>query len=126
PASAGLAADDQESSSRRESSTKVRQSAIASDVEDDVVAVARGEVVAGVVDDVVGAEGSDEFNLGGAAHAADFGTEGLRDLHGERAHASRRADDQYLLSGLHVRLADGLKRGASGDGCGRGLLVGKV
>ena len=38
-------------------------------------------------------------SLRGAAHAGDLGAERLGDLHGERAHASRRADDQHLLPG---------------------------
>ena len=75
---------------------------------------------------MIGAEGSNQIDLRGAAHAGDFSAERLGDLHGERAHASRRADDQHLLSRLHVRLADGLQRGTSGDGDGRGLLEGQV
>ena len=78
------------------------QPAVAADVEDDVVAVlAVGEVLARVVDDVVGAEGADQVHLRGAAHAGDLGAERLGDLHGEAAHAARRADDQHVLPGLH-------------------------
>ena len=73
------------------------------DVEDHVVApAAAGEVVAGVVDDVVGAERSDQVHLRRAAHAGDFGAERLGDLHGERPHASGRADDQDLVPGLDL------------------------
>ena len=61
PPSVGLASDDDEPAFRGQGSTKVRQPAVAPDVEDDVVAlVAVGEVVARVVDDVIGTEGPDQ------------------------------------------------------------------
>ena len=95
---------------------------MAADVEDHVVAMVAGrEVIAGVVDDVIGAEGSNQIDLGGTAHTSDFRTESLGDLNGKRANAARRADDQHLLPRLHVRLADGLQRGTARDGDGRGL-----
>src|SRR5664279_1723186 len=54
-------------------------------VEDDVVPlIALGEVFLRVVDDVVGADRSDQGHLGGAAHAGHFRAERLGDLHGER------------------------------------------
>jgi hypothetical protein len=59
------------------------------------------EVLARVVDHVIGADRSDQVRLGRAAHAGDLGAEGLGDLHGERADASRCTDDQDLLPGLH-------------------------
>src|SRR6266566_7468231 len=104
------------------------QPAVAADVEDHVVAVlAVGEVLARVVDHVIRADGADQIRLRRAAHAGDLGAEGLGDLHGERAHASRRADDQHPLPGLHLRVvAHGLQRGERGDGDGRRLLEGKV
>jgi hypothetical protein len=51
----------------------------------------------------------------------------LGDLHGERADASRGADDQDLLAGLHVSaVADRLQGGQAGNRHGRGLCKGEV
>ena len=47
-----------------------------------------GEVVVGVVDDMVGADRADQIGLAGAAHAGDLGSEGLGQLHGVAADAS--------------------------------------
>ncbi len=41
------------------------------------------------VDDMVGAERADQLDVADAAHAGDVSAEGLGDLHGERADASR-------------------------------------
>ncbi len=41
------------------------------------------------VDDMVGAERADQLDVANAAHAGDVSAEGLGDLHGERADASR-------------------------------------
>ena len=127
PASTSFAADDHDRPSGGEGPTETREPAVASDVEDHVVAVLPGsEVVARVVDDVIGAESSDQIHLRCAADAGDLGSESPGDLHDERAHASRRADDQHLLPRLHVRLADCLERGDPGDGRGGRLLEGEV
>ena len=101
-----------------------RQRPVAADVEDDVVALpAAGEVLAGVVDDVVGAEGADQVHLRRAAHAGDLGAERLGDLHGERADAARRADDQHLLPGLDPSLvAQACSAVQAGDRDGGRLL----
>jgi hypothetical protein len=56
-----------------------------------------GEVGPGVVEDGVGPERPDHVDLRRAAHAADLGTQRLRDLHGETAGAAGRADDQNVL-----------------------------
>jgi len=91
------------------------------------VLLAPGEVVAGVVDDVIGAEGPDQVHLGRATHAGDRGTEGLGDLDRERPHAARGADDQHLLSWLHLgAVSHALHRGDPGDGNRRSLLEGEV
>ena len=87
------------------------------------------EVLARVVDDVVRADGSDQVRLGRAAHAGDLGAVGLGDLHGERADASGRADDQDLLPGLYLCLVPhGLQGGERGDGtaaaCSKDRLTG--
>ena len=71
---------------------------VAGDVEDQVVAAgAVGEVVTGVVDDVVGTEGAHQVELRGAAHAGDLRPERLGQLHGVAADAPGGADDQHLL-----------------------------
>ena len=72
-------------------------------VEDEVVLLsAPGEVVAGVVDDVVGADRTDQVHVPGAAHAGDLGPERLGDLHRERADAAGGTIDEDLLAGLDV------------------------
>src|SRR5207244_2077163 len=98
PPSTGLTSDDDEPAPGGERAPEMREPTVAPDIEDHVVAVlAVCEVVAGVIDDVIGAEGSDRVHLRGAAYTGHLGSEGLGDLDGERAHASRRADDQHLL-----------------------------
>jgi len=67
-----------------------------------VALLALREVDMRVVDDVICAERSDQVHLRPAAHAGDYCPERLGDLHGERAHASRRTDDQYLLPRAHL------------------------
>lgn len=70
-------------------------------VENEVVAILTpGEVLLRVVDDAVGADRPNQTQLGGAAHAGHLRTEGLGELHGERADASAGADEQDLLPGL--------------------------
>src|SRR5680860_812972 len=105
-----------------------RQRVLAGEVEDHVVALpAAGEVLPGVVDDVAGAERADQLDVAGAAHAGDVGAEGLGDLHGERADASRRAVDQHRVAWLH--LADVAQAPQGGDGGDRhrgSLLEGEV
>jgi hypothetical protein len=100
----------------------------AGEVEDHVVALpAAGEVLPGVVDDVVGAEGADQLDVAGAAHAGHVGAEGLGDLHGEGANTSRRAVDQHGLAGLHLAdVAQTLKGGDGGERHCGGLLEGEV
>ena len=86
-----------------------------------------GEVLPGVVDDVVSPQRADEVELRRAAHAGDLGTERLGDLHGVAAHAARRAGDEDPLPGLHAAgVADGLQGGEPGDRNHGGLLEGEV
>ena len=81
------------------------------------------EVFARVVDHVVGTHRTDQIRLLPAAHAGDPRAERLRDLHGQRAHAPGRSDDEHRLTRLHVRvIADRLERGAARHRNGRGLL----
>ena len=46
---------------------------------------------------MVSADRADQFDIARAAHAGHLSSEPLCDLHGERPHASRGADDQDLL-----------------------------
>src|ERR687893_3008252 len=70
-------------------------------LEDEIVVLpTSGEVLLGVVDDVVCAERSDQLYVPRAAHAGHLSVEGLGDLHGEGPHASRRPDDQDLVPWL--------------------------
>ena len=94
-----------ERAGRGERPSKVGQRVVGDVVEDEVVLPsAAGEVVAGVVDDVVGADRADEVHVPRAAHAGDLGAERLRDLHGERADPARGTVDEHRLAGLDVAL----------------------
>jgi hypothetical protein len=86
-----------------------------------------GEVVPGVVDDVVGAQGSHQVELRGAGHAGDVGPECLGELHGVAADTTGRADDQHRLSRLDAAdVAQRLQGGARGDRHHRCLFEGNV
>ena len=116
-----------------------RERRVPGDVDDQVVALRPvGEVVAGVVDDVVGAERADQVELGRAGDAGDLCTGGLCDLYGVAADPTRCADDEDLLPGLdpadvdhgplcgdrghrhHGGLLEGEVRRACGPACRRG------
>src|SRR5207248_1131745 len=78
---------------------QVRQGAVPRDVEDEVVAAAAlGEVLLGVINDVVGAERPHQLGLRGAADTGHLRTVGLCELHGEHPHPTAGADDQNTLS----------------------------
>ena len=96
-------------------------------VEDDVVALwALGEVLARVVDDVVGAERADQLELAGAADAGHLGAHRLGDLHGEGADAAAGARDEDLLAGPDAGyVAQRPEGGEPGHRHGRGLLEGE-
>ena len=86
---------------RGERAPEVRRRAVSRQLEDEIVLLpAPGEVLLGVVDDVVRAERADQVHVPRAAHAGHLRSERLRDLHREGAHASRRAVDQDLLPWL--------------------------
>jgi hypothetical protein len=75
------------------------QRAVAHQVEHDAVpACVAGEVLPGVVHDVVGTERADQVHISGAAYAGHLRAERLGDLDGEGAHATGCPIDQDLLS----------------------------
>ena len=105
------------------------------DVENQVVAVlAVDEILAGVVDDVVGTEGANGLGHAGAVDGSDLSAERLRQLDGVGSDTSGRADDQDLLARSEVAdISERLERGDSGDGgdgslleCGVGRLLGEL
>ena len=97
-------------------------------VEQQVVLLgAPGEILAGVVDDVVGAERLHEVGVSRAAHRGHFRAERFRDLHGEGPDASRRTIDQNLLPRLELSLvAQTLERGERRRRHGRRLFERQV
>src|SRR5256885_3305866 len=92
-------------------------------VEDEVVArPTLGEVLLGVVDDMVSADGADHVHVPRAAHAGHVGAERLGDLYRERPDASGRTVDQDLLPWLDLALiAQQLEGGGGGYPDGSGL-----
>ncbi len=87
----------------RERRSALAERALADGVEDHVVAVAHlGEVLARVVDHLVGAERADEVDVVGAAHPDHGGAEVLRELHRGGPHGARRAVDEHGLPGAHA------------------------
>src|SRR5271157_1509862 len=63
-----------------------------------------GEILLGVINDVICADGSDHVHIPRTAYASNLCSERLGDLHSERTHASRRTVDQDLLPRLNVSL----------------------
>src|SRR5271170_6963159 len=64
----------------------------------------RGEILLGVVNDPICADGSNHVHIPGTAYAGHICAERLRDLHSERTHASRCTIDQDLLPRLNPSL----------------------
>src|SRR5262249_26245625 len=82
-----------------------------------------GEIFLGVINDPVGADGSDHVQIRGAAHAGYLCAKRLGDLHRERPDASGRAVNQDLLTGLKFSVvAKTLQRGESSDRYGSRLI----
>jgi len=104
------------------------QRRVAGDVQDEVVALGPvREVIASVVQDVVGADRGDQIGLGRAADAGDLSSEGLRDLHSVGADATGRAGDQHVLSWLEAPgVTQALQGSQPGDRDGRGLAEGEA
>src|SRR3954468_7722465 len=73
---------------------------------------ALGEVLARVVDDLVRAKRTNHLDVPRAADAGHARSERLRDLHGERANATRCAVDQDVMPRLNLPLI------ANGGECG--------
>ena len=94
-------------------------------VEDEVVALlAAGEVLLGVVDDVVGPDGVDQVHVSGAAHAGHLGSQCLGNLHREGADAAGGAVDQDFLPSFYAAVvANGLEGDEAGHWYGCGLLT---
>ena len=70
----------------------------AADVDDQLVSPrCVGEVVPGVVDDVVGPQRTHQVGVAAAAHAGDDGAGGDRQLDDDRADRAGGADDEYPL-----------------------------
>src|SRR4029453_12569480 len=65
---------------------------------------ALGEILFGVINDVIGAERSNKIDIARATDAGHIRTKCLGNLHRERAHASGSAVDQDLLARLHICL----------------------
>jgi integrase len=82
-----------------------------------------GDVVAGVVDDLVGADRADQLELGRAGHPGHLRAERLGQLHPERPNPAGRPDDQDPLLRLDLALIPkALEGGEPGDGHDRRLL----
>ena len=100
---------------------------LADGVDDRVVGLAApGEVVLQVVDDVVGAEGSHELDVPGAADAGDMGAEVLGELHCGGAERARRAVDDDPAPGSRVRQPQRRERLHRAIGHGRCLFEGEA
>src|SRR5438132_719476 len=101
---------------------------VTNDVEDHVITLhARGEILPGVVDDLVGADTSHHVDISGAAYAGYMGPERLCDLHSEGTDPSRRSVDENLLTALDpAAIAEPLQRGEAHDRYGRRLCERRV
>src|SRR6516165_8823985 len=74
-------------------------------VEKEVVTLpAFGEILLGVINDMIRADGSDHVHISCTAYAGHIRAEPLGDLHSERTHASCRSVNQDLLPWLNVSL----------------------
>lgn len=101
---------------------------VADQVEDDVVArPAAGDVLAGVIDDVVRAEGADELEVAPAAHPRHLGAERPGELDRERADPAGGTVDEDLLAWPDLAdVAQPLQGGDSSHRDRGGLLEGEV
>lgn len=90
---------------------------VADQIEDHVVVFAPAcEVIAAVVDDVVGTERAHEFGVACACDRGHFCADRFGDLHGECAHSPGCAVDQNLLARLETaRVSQPEERGHAGE-----------
>src|SRR4029077_15100547 len=90
---------------------------VTNEIEDQVVTFGPiGEILFGIINHVIGSDGTDKIDIARAANAGHFCAERFRDLHRESANASGRAVHQDLLTGLNVAfVAETLQRGDSRD-----------
>ena len=101
--------------------------ALAQDVEDQVVGLSvLGEVLFGVIDDLIGAQRLHVFQPRGAADPGDFCAVVLRKLDCGRADSAGRAVDQHLLAGLDFAPAQEAHRHDRAVGHGGGFCVAHV
>lgn len=95
---------------RFERAAIVRERAIAVHCQNQIVTLTTaGEIFAGVVNDMVCAQSTEAFHFFRAGYCCDFHTEGFGNLHHKRPHASRRADNCYMVPGLDAPFAQPLK-----------------
>ena len=74
-------------------------------VENQVVTLpAPGEVLLGVINDVICADGADHLHISRTAYAGHISAERLGDLYTERTDTSRRAVNQDLLPRMNLSL----------------------
>src|SRR5262245_45126819 len=98
PAAVRLAAGDDQSAAGCEGTAQIPQTAVARDVDDDVIALEAGEeILARVVDHVVRAQRPYGRELGGARDGRHPGAESMGELDGEGAHAAGGSRDQDVL-----------------------------
>src|ERR1700733_3658878 len=97
-------------------------------VEKQVVTLpAPGEILLGVINDLIRANGSDQVHISGAAYAGYVRAEPLGELHSERTHTSRGAVDQDLLPRPNLSLvAKTLQCSECRHTCGSRLLERQV
>ena len=112
----------------REEPGHLRAGDLAHRVEYQIVLVAPpGEVAGGVVDDLGGAYGSDQVDMGGATHRGDGRATAQRQLHRVAADTTRRAVDQHSLAIAIVGgVAEQMQGGHGTDGHGSRLRVGDL
>src|ERR1700732_4500199 len=83
----------------------------------------RGEILLGVVNDPICADGSNHVHIPGTAYAGHIRAERLGDLHGERTHASRcTIDEDHLPRPNPSLIAKTLQSGESRNRCTSRLL----
>jgi hypothetical protein len=85
-----------------------------------------GEILTGVINDMIRAQRTKPFHFFRAGYCCDFRAEGFCDLHSERAHASRRADNCHSVPGLDATLTQSLQRRDRRHRHCRRLLKGQV